>query len=65
MLERSSSYMDSPAPDRKAIKEMLHKTKLIEFLGRNTQIVLQNDNGPCPLLSICNYQSSITHIYYF
>ncbi|XP_076920763.1 uncharacterized protein LOC143581980 [Bidens hawaiensis] len=35
-------------------KEMLHKTKLIQFLGRNTPIVLQNDNGPCPLLAICN-----------
>ncbi|XP_057510220.1 uncharacterized protein LOC130792693 isoform X2 [Actinidia eriantha] len=35
-------------------KEMLHKTKLIQFLGRTTPIVLQNDNGPCPLLAICN-----------
>eukprot|EP00258_Populus_trichocarpa_P014458 XP_006368742.2 ubiquitin carboxyl-terminal hydrolase MINDY-2 isoform X2 [Populus trichocarpa] len=35
-------------------KECLHKTKTIEFLGRTTPIVLQNDNGPCPLLAICN-----------
>ncbi|KAI8530363.1 hypothetical protein RHMOL_Rhmol11G0052100 [Rhododendron molle] len=35
-------------------KEMLHKTKVIQFLGRTTPIILQNDNGPCPLLAICN-----------
>ncbi|CAH9105145.1 unnamed protein product [Cuscuta europaea] len=35
-------------------KEMIHKTKAIQFLGRTTPIILQNDNGPCPLLSICN-----------
>ncbi|KAA8522327.1 hypothetical protein F0562_013312 [Nyssa sinensis] len=35
-------------------KEMVHKTKVIQFLGRTTSIVLQNDNGPCPLLAICN-----------
>ncbi|KAF9689407.1 hypothetical protein SADUNF_Sadunf01G0089100 [Salix dunnii] len=35
-------------------KECLHKTKKIQFLGRTTPIVLQNDNGPCPLLAICN-----------
>lgn len=36
------------------IKDFLHKTKIIQFLGRTTPIVLQNDNGPCPLLAICN-----------
>ncbi|KAF5797526.1 putative MINDY deubiquitinase [Helianthus annuus] len=49
--------MSSPPeelPDPPATKEMLHKTKLIQFLGRNTPIILQNDNGPCPLLAICN-----------
>ncbi|KDP25542.1 hypothetical protein JCGZ_20698 [Jatropha curcas] len=35
-------------------KECIHKTKTIQFLGRTTPIVLQNDNGPCPLLAICN-----------
>lgn len=35
-------------------KEMLHKTKAVQFLGRTTPIILQNDNGPCPLLAICN-----------
>ncbi|CAK8539403.1 unnamed protein product [Lathyrus sativus] len=36
------------------VKDFLHKTKTIQFLGRTTPIVLQNDNGPCPLLAICN-----------
>lgn len=34
--------------------ELSHKTKIIQFLGRTTPIILQNDNGPCPLLAICN-----------
>ncbi|XVE84200.1 hypothetical protein DITRI_Ditri16bG0151300 [Diplodiscus trichospermus] len=33
---------------------VIYKTKLIRFLGRNTPIILQNYNGPCPLLAICN-----------
>lgn len=33
---------------------MMYKTKAIKFLGRSTPIVLQNENGPCPLLAICN-----------
>ncbi|VFR02249.1 unnamed protein product [Cuscuta campestris] len=35
-------------------KESVHKTKTIQFLGRTAPIILQNDNGPCPLLAICN-----------
>lgn len=41
-------------PPNATEKECIHKTKLIQFLGRSTPIVLQNDNGPCPLLAICN-----------
>ncbi|XP_050151182.1 uncharacterized protein LOC126626047 isoform X2 [Malus sylvestris] len=40
-----------------SVKECVHKTKLIQFLGRSAPIVLQNDNGPCPLLAICNVLS--------
>lgn len=36
-------------------KELVHKTKVIQFLGRTTPIILQNDNGPCPLLAICKF----------
>ncbi|KAI3414698.1 MINDY_DUB domain-containing protein [Psidium guajava] len=39
-------------PPNATEKECIHKTKLIQFLGRSTPIVLQNDNGPCPLLAI-------------
>lgn len=35
-------------------EEIVYKTKVIQFLGRKTPIILQNDNGPCPLLAICN-----------
>ncbi|XP_010422138.1 PREDICTED: ubiquitin carboxyl-terminal hydrolase MINDY-1-like [Camelina sativa] len=35
-------------------EEVLYKTKSIQFLGRTTPIILQNENGPCPLLAICN-----------
>ncbi|XP_027913999.1 ubiquitin carboxyl-terminal hydrolase MINDY-2 isoform X2 [Vigna unguiculata] len=41
-------------PPLQPVKECVHKTKTIQFLGRTTPIVLQNDNGPCPLLAICN-----------
>ncbi|KAF8032937.1 hypothetical protein BT93_D1737 [Corymbia citriodora subsp. variegata] len=37
-----------------AEKECVYKTKHIQFLGRPTPIILQNDNGSCPLLAICN-----------
>ncbi|KAB2067105.1 hypothetical protein ES319_A09G203700v1 [Gossypium barbadense] len=39
---------------QEGIKGCMHKTKTIQFLGRTTPIILQNDNGPCPLLAICN-----------
>ena len=31
-----------------------YRLKHIEFLGRQTSILCQNENGPCPLLAICN-----------
>uniref|UniRef100_A0A0D9XK98 MINDY deubiquitinase domain-containing protein n=1 Tax=Leersia perrieri TaxID=77586 RepID=A0A0D9XK98_9ORYZ len=31
-----------------------HLTKLVRFMGHNRRIVLQDANGPCSLLSICN-----------
>ncbi|KAG0463206.1 hypothetical protein HPP92_021682 [Vanilla planifolia] len=36
------------------VKEIVYKTKIVQFLGRSTPIILQNENGPCPLLAICN-----------
>lgn len=31
-----------------------YKVKTISYAGKNTQIVLQNENGPCPLIGISN-----------
>ncbi|XP_057978099.1 uncharacterized protein LOC131164707 [Malania oleifera] len=50
----SSSPMASEERRDEPAKECVHKTKVIQFLGRTTPIILQNDNGPCPLLAICN-----------
>lgn len=43
------------AEDRRSeTDDVAYKTKVVQFLGRSTPIVLQNENGPCPLLAICN-----------
>ncbi|XP_058105603.1 uncharacterized protein LOC131249056 isoform X2 [Magnolia sinica] len=34
--------------------EPIYKTKVVQFLGRSVPIILQNDNGPCPLIAISN-----------
>ncbi|KAJ8449323.1 hypothetical protein Cgig2_002455 [Carnegiea gigantea] len=39
---------------------VLHKTKTVDFFGRSTPIILQNDNGPCPLLAICTPSLSLS-----
>lgn len=51
---------DEPAPQGKGIA---YKTKTIKFLGRTTPIVLQNDNGPCPLLAICKLLFSVVGLF--
>ncbi|KAK9814352.1 hypothetical protein WJX72_004386 [[Myrmecia] bisecta] len=33
---------------------LTYKLKTIDFLGRKVPVVLQNENGPCPLLAIAN-----------
>ncbi|CAL0311686.1 unnamed protein product [Lupinus luteus] len=50
----NTDHNDKEEEEEEAVKELMHKTKTIQFLGRTTPIVLQNDNGPCPLLAICN-----------
>ncbi|KAG9451665.1 hypothetical protein H6P81_004569 [Aristolochia fimbriata] len=44
------------AEDRKDDAELegLYKTKTVHFFGRSVPIILQNANGPCPLIAICN-----------
>lgn len=51
--EQEQQQHEQPQQQQEAVKECMHKTKTIQFLGRTTPIVLQNDNGPCPLLAIC------------
>ncbi|KAG7541825.1 MINDY deubiquitinase domain [Arabidopsis thaliana x Arabidopsis arenosa] len=38
-----------PPPD-----EIFYKTKKIKYRGQTRSIILQDDNGPCPLIAICN-----------
>ncbi|PWA72784.1 hypothetical protein CTI12_AA267630 [Artemisia annua] len=52
--EQNNKQQESDSSSAMTVKEMMHKTKLIQFFGRTTPIILQNDNGPCPLLAICN-----------
>ena len=33
---------------------MIHRIKRITFFQRTVPILLQNENGPCPLLAVCN-----------
>lgn len=51
----SPSSEETQQRQEQQVKECVHKTKFIQFLGRTTPIVLQNDNGPCPLLAICTF----------
>lgn len=54
--EEQHQHQPQPQPraDEPASESVLHKTKTIQFFGRSSPIILQNDNGPCPLLAICN-----------
>nr|GMD98773.1 ubiquitin carboxyl-terminal hydrolase MINDY-2 [Ipomoea batatas] len=60
MFPYSSSGDDSSSPDEPGKK--WYKTKVIQFMGRTTPIVLQNDNGPCPLLAICKFLFSVVGV---
>ncbi|GAB2300935.1 hypothetical protein Dimus_034970 [Dionaea muscipula] len=50
----ASLSSEEPQREEEQEKEVIHKTKTIQFRGRTVPIVLQNDNGPCPLIAICN-----------
>ncbi|KAG6396995.1 hypothetical protein SASPL_143156 [Salvia splendens] len=47
----------SATPPPTSLEEIVYKIKVIEFFDRTAPIILQNNNGPCPLLSICNVLS--------
>ncbi|KAL7160224.1 hypothetical protein ABFS83_01G079100 [Erythranthe nasuta] len=59
----ASTTGDPPSPEKLEAehdlreKEVLHRTKLVQFFGRTTPIFLRRDNGPCLLLAICNVLS--------
>ncbi|XP_035543482.1 ubiquitin carboxyl-terminal hydrolase MINDY-2-like [Juglans regia] len=53
-MASASTSSEEQQRQEQQVKDCVHRTKLIQFLGRTTPIVLQNDNGPCPLLAICN-----------
>ncbi|KAL3743141.1 hypothetical protein ACJRO7_018439 [Eucalyptus globulus] len=48
--------MPTPAapPPEAMVEECLHETKLIKFFRKRARIILQDKNGPCSLLAICN-----------
>ncbi|KAL9177785.1 hypothetical protein ABFS82_01G081400 [Erythranthe guttata] len=58
--ESTSTATVPPSPARleaerdKRVKGVKHSIKFVQYFGRTTPIVLQNDNGPCPLIAICN-----------
>ncbi|KAL0246899.1 hypothetical protein GEMRC1_008105 [Eukaryota sp. GEM-RC1] len=39
-----------------------YRTKTISFCDKSRTIVFQNENGPCPLLALCNYLSLTSKI---
>ena len=49
-----SSPGNQPQTRRGDSTEGYHVIKRINFLGRTVPILCQNQNGPCPLLAICN-----------
>ncbi|KAH9620402.1 hypothetical protein KSS87_015240 [Heliosperma pusillum] len=51
------SYIEKPSQNDVVI---IHKTKTIQFFGRSCPIVLQNDNGPCPLLAILSQEKLLS-----
>jgi ubiquitin carboxyl-terminal hydrolase MINDY-1/2 len=56
------------AEERRGVAEAsgdpVYRTKAVQFLGRATPIVLQNENGPCPLLAICIFLFFFQFLYW-
>ncbi|KAK9698644.1 hypothetical protein RND81_08G120300 [Saponaria officinalis] len=53
--EQPQTTSEASSKDQQSLNDVvIHKTKTIQFFGRSSPIVLQNDNGPCPLIAICN-----------
>ncbi|GKU95382.1 hypothetical protein SLEP1_g8744 [Rubroshorea leprosula] len=52
--EPQAQNLENDHQQQPLVKECVYRTKTMQFFGRTTPIILQNDNGPCPLLAICN-----------
>ncbi|XP_076926254.1 uncharacterized protein LOC143589352 [Bidens hawaiensis] len=50
----SPSELLSKWQEKQPVNQTMYRTKKIYFSGNATRIVLQNENGPCPLIAICN-----------
>lgn len=49
--------------EAEASGDPVYSTKVVQFLGRTTPIVLQDENGPCPLLAVGNLLLTFFHIH--
>jgi hypothetical protein len=52
--EVAVEYQRTPSPERKNPIEYVYYTKQIIFQDKSINILLQNENGPCPLIAIIN-----------
>ncbi|XP_076948881.1 uncharacterized protein LOC143621299 [Bidens hawaiensis] len=50
----SPSELLSKWRENQSFNQTIYRTKKIYFSRNSTRIVLQNENGPCPLIAICN-----------
>ncbi|CDW52865.1 protein FAMb; protein FAMa [Trichuris trichiura] len=56
----SSSFVDPPdkqtahEADEPYVVNLIHQVKWVKWYNRPVPIATQNENGPCPLLAICN-----------
>ena len=50
----SSLAPSSSSSSSSSVESQYYQIKYIDFMGRQSAILLQNENGPCPLLAIAN-----------
>uniref|UniRef100_A0A5S6R2W6 Ubiquitin carboxyl-terminal hydrolase n=1 Tax=Trichuris muris TaxID=70415 RepID=A0A5S6R2W6_TRIMR len=51
----SSSFVEQPSEvDQPYAENLIHHVKWVKWFNRQVPIATQNENGPCPLLAICN-----------
>eukprot|EP00959_Pyramimonas_sp_CCMP1952_P374826 7849761-Pyramimonas_sp.AAC.1 len=45
-------------------QEMFYRLKWVDFMGNRMPIVLQNENGPCPLLAVGTFVSFALQVFH-